>query len=79
MILGTLVSTLLGNVLVGKEFVRSGYRNKQGKGIVRAGYGSPLKKVLIRPHPFTNFEIQKYYQNDPRFNGVYSKDNLPKK
>ena len=26
----------------------------------------------------TNFEIQKYYQNQPRFNGVYSKDNLPK-
>ena len=30
------------------------------------------------PHPFTNFEIQKYYQNQPRFNGVYSRDNLPK-
>ena len=30
------------------------------------------------PHPFTNSEIQKYYQNEPRFNGVYSRDNLPK-
>ena len=30
------------------------------------------------PHPLTNFEIQKYYQNKPRFNGVYSRDNLPK-
>ena len=29
-------------------------------------------------HPLTNFEIQKYYQNRPRFNGVYSRDNLPK-
>ena len=28
------------------------------------------------PHPLTNFEIQKYYQNEPRFNGVYSRDNL---
>ena len=28
-------------------------------------------------HPLTNFEIQKYYQNEPRFNGVYSRDNLP--
>ena len=27
-------------------------------------------------HPLTNFEIQKYYQNQPRFNGVYSRDNL---
>ena len=31
------------------------------------------------PHPLTNFEIQKYYQNKPRFNGIYSKDNLPKR
>ena len=30
------------------------------------------------PHPLTNFEIQKYYQNEPRFNGVCSRDNLPK-
>ena len=30
------------------------------------------------PHPLTNFEIQKYYQNESRFNGVYSRDNLPK-
>ena len=29
-------------------------------------------------HPLTNFEIQKYYQNELRFNGVYSRDNLPK-
>ena len=31
------------------------------------------------PHPVTNFEIQKYYQNESRFNGVYSKDNLSDK
>ena len=29
-------------------------------------------------HPLTNFEIQKYYQNQPRFIGVYSRDNLRK-
>ena len=28
------------------------------------------------PHPLTNFEIQKYCQNEPRFNGAYSRDNL---
>ena len=32
---------------------------------------------MITPHPLTNFEIQVYYQNKPRFNGVYSRDNLP--
>ena len=31
------------------------------------------------PHPLTNFEIQKYYQNEPKFNGVFSRDNLPNK
>ena len=30
------------------------------------------------PHPLTNFEIQQYYQNEPKYNGVYSKNNLPK-
>ena len=30
------------------------------------------------PHPLTNFEIQKYYQNEPRFKGVYSSDDLQK-
>ena len=27
-------------------------------------------------HHLTNFERQKYYQKEPRFNGVYSRDNL---
>ena len=31
------------------------------------------------PHPLTNFEIQTYYKNEPRFNGVFSRNNLPKK
>ena len=31
------------------------------------------------PNPLTNFETQKYYYNKPRFNGVFSRDNLPKK
>ena len=30
------------------------------------------------PLPLTNFEIQKYYQNQSKFNGVYSRNNLPK-
>ena len=27
----------------------------------------------------TNLELQKYYQNEPRFHGVYSRDNLPER
>ena len=33
---------------------------------------------LIPSNFFINFEIQKYYQNKPKFNGVYSRNNLPK-
>ena len=32
----------------------------------------------MSPHPLVNFEIEKYYQNEPRFNGAYCRDNLPK-
>ena len=33
----------------------------------------------MQPHPLTNFEIMKYYENESRFNGVYSRDNLTNK
>ena len=34
---------------------------------------------LMLPHALTNFEKQKCYKNEPRFNGVFSRKNLPKK
>ena len=34
---------------------------------------------LMPPHSLRNFEIQKYNRNEPRFNGVFSRNNLPKK
>ena len=30
-------------------------------------------------HPLINFEFQRYDQNEPKFNGVYSRNNLSKK
>ena len=33
----------------------------------------------MSPHPLTNFEIQKYYENEARFNGAFSRDNMLKK
>ena len=32
----------------------------------------------MQPHLLTNFEIQYYYQNEPKFDGVYSRNNLLK-
>ena len=68
MLLGTLGASLLGNLLTG------------GKGIVRAGEGSKKKLNSLLPfHPLANIEINEYYKNEPRFNGVYSRNNLPNK
>ena len=33
----------------------------------------------MTPHPLTTFEIQAYYKNEPRFIGVFNRDNLPDK
>ena len=30
------------------------------------------------PYPLTNFEIETFYQNEPKFNGAYSRNNLSK-
>ena len=35
--------------------------------------------MLLPFHPLTNIEVNEYYINEPRFNGVYSRNNLPKK
>ena len=74
--LGTLGASLLGNLLTGgKGIVRA------GDGIVRAGEGSKKENLnLLLPfHPLTNIEISEYYANEPRFNGGYSRNNLPNK
>ena len=54
-------------------------RAGEDKGIVRAGEGSKKKLNLLLPfHPLTNIEINEYYKNEPKFNGVYSRNNLSK-
>ena len=35
--------------------------------------------LLLLFHPLTNIEINEYYKNEPKFNGVYSRNNLPNK
>ena len=86
MLLGTLGASLLGNLLSGGKGIMTA-----GEGIVRAGEGNVVsrdkgdrskKKNLNSPlpfHPLTNIEISEYYKNEPRFNGVYSRNNLPNK
>ena len=33
---------------------------------------------LMSSHPLTNFEMQKYYENESKFTGVYSRNDLSK-
>ena len=76
MLLGTLGASLLGNLLTGGKGIM-----RAGDGIVRAWSGSKKKKLnsVLPFHPLTNIEINEYYKNEPRFNGVYSRNNLPNK
>ena len=59
-------------MLAGKGVIRDGDR------VIRAGEGVGKIFKYRAPHNLTNFEVQKYYQNEPRFNGAYSRNNLPK-
>ena len=77
MLLDTLGASLLGDVLLKGLSGEGVFR--VGEGTIRAGYGfkkRSLKFLTLPPHPLTNFEIQEYYQNKPKFNGVFSRDNL---
>ena len=75
MLLGTLGASLLGNSLTGGKGIMTA-----GDGKVRAGSGSKKKLNSLLPfHPLTNTEISEYCKNEPRFNGVYSRNNLPNK
>ena len=75
MLLGTLCASLLGNMLARKRVIIA------EEGTFRFGYGSKRtshKKIFLTPsHLLTNFEKQMYYQNEPRFYGVYFRDDLP--
>ena len=61
MLVDTLSASLLENILA-------------EKGVVV--YDWSWSRFLMLPHPFNIFKIQKYYQNKPRINGVYTINNL---
>ena len=79
MLLKNLEAMSLGNMLASKGIVREWYGNKQKQGILSWFCIFQNKNFLVLPYPLTNFEIRKFYQNEFRFNGVYSRDDLPNK
>ena len=36
------------------------------------------KNILVPLHSLNNIEITNYFSNEPRFNGIFSRNNLPK-
>ena len=69
---GEFLSMLLGTLeLACQEFFIIRERNCKSWLWNRMGFFMPV-------HPLANFEIQKYYQNEPRFNGFFSRDNMTK-
>ena len=80
MLLGTLGANLLGKV-IGKEVKAKIPKRgllRVDEGTIRAGEATVSSGFLMLPHPLNNFEVQKYYQNEVKFNGVYSQIKLPK-
>ena len=68
--LGTLFAVLLGDVFSGKIIVLT------GGGVIKAGNEIKIE-FLMWPYLLTYLKIQRYFQNKPKFKGVYSQKNLP--
>ena len=71
MLFGILAPSIIEKMWTGKGVVQ------EGEGPIREGEGT-IKQIFKAAYPLANFEIQKYYQNNPKVNGVYSRNNLPK-
>ena len=66
MLLRPLGVSFLGSALAGREVIRGG----------EAAFKQV--KILMPHYHLTNFEIQTFYQNEPKFKSVYSRNNLSK-
>ena len=88
MLLGTLGASLLVNILAGKGIVRAGsgpcslnystsHENKKLKRLVRAGYGN--NRIFNAASSFNKLWNTKVLPEWTTFNGVYSRNSLPKK
>ena len=66
MLLGPLGASFLGSALAGRE-------------VIKAGEATFKQVKILMPHyHLTNFEIQTFYQYEPKFKSVYSRHNLSK-
>ena len=83
MLFSTLGASLLGNILARKrEIATSKGReaNMPRRGTIRPSESTITagQDLELAASSLTNFEMQKYYQNEPKFNVVYLRNNLHK-
>ena len=57
--------------------ISSVVKGLSGRGVRRAGKGH-MDKFLVPLHPLNNMKIANYFKYEPRFNGVSSRNNLPR-
>ena len=72
MLLDTLDASLLGNLLTGKETISGRVHLELLKALLEQ------VRIFNAVSFFNTFETQKYYQNESKVNGVFSRNNLPK-
>ena len=76
MLLSLLRVSLLGNLLAHKAVMRAGESTvRVSLAPIFIGSGNDF---LMLSHPLSNFQMQNYYQNELKFNYVYSRNNLSK-
>ena len=58
--------------------ISSVVKDVSGGGVSRGGRGYMDKKFLVPFHLLSNIGITNFFKYEPRFNGVFSRNNLPR-
>ena len=74
--LGALLAPLAASLV--QPVVSSVVKTISGRGVTRARRRYRDKKFLVLLHPFSAIETTNCFNNDPRFNGIFSRNNLPR-
>ena len=73
--LGALLAPLAASIA--QPVISSAVKGVSGRGARRVGTGYMDKKNFVLLHPLSNIEITNYFNYEPRFNGIFSRNNLP--
>ena len=72
--LGALLAPLIASLV--QLVISSVVKDISGRVVRAAGGGYINKKILVPLNPLSNIEITEYFNYEPRFHGVFSRNNL---